>query len=550
MNPDQLLARLKALTSALSPAQLVTIVLTFVAVVGFVVGSAYWLNSSSYRVLYSDMDPEAASQLVAQLRSRDVPFRLDEGGRAILVPATRIDELRLDLAGEGLPASGRIGFEIFDRTAFGVTEFLEHVNYRRALEGEIARTISTLSEVSSARVHIAMAKESLFATRSEPAKASVVMKLRNQQPLSKSAVTGITNLVAAGVEGLRPEAVVLLDSFGNPLSRPSEDDEPLGNAQGERQRRLEADLSNRVVTLLEPVVGLNRVRVDISARLNPESAELTEERWDPDTVVRSRQVTTEVGTATLPTTGVSGARANSPPTPDDNGGAASTSGAAALDAVLDPPSRGTETTNYEVSKVVRHTIRPRGEIARLSVAVIVDDEHVVDRSDSGEVTRSTRPRDPEELQKLEGLVSAAVGFDPDRGDQLTVENIAFETPDFEEPVPPSTWQTVRTWSPQIIDAARIVAVIVLGLVAFFFVLRPMTSRLVVALPSANAVPALPDQLPRTVQDLEGDLEAELDSVTGTHRKMPILTKRLTEMTSKSPENAARLLRTWLADEER
>ncbi len=299
------------MTSALSTAQIVTIVLTFVSVVSFVVGSAYWLNSSSYRVLYADMDPEAASQLVAQLRSRDVPFRLDDGGRAIRVPSTRIDELRLELAGEGLPASGRIGFEIFDRTAFGVTEFLEHVNYRRALEGEIARTISTLSEVSSARVHIAMAQESLFATRSEPAKASVVLKRRNKQPLSQSAVIGITNLVAASVEGLRAEAVVLLDSFGNPLSRPPGDnDEPLGNAQGERQRRLEADLSNRVVTLLEPVVGLNRVRVDVSARLNPESAELTEERWDPDTVVRSRQVTTEVGTPTLPTSGVAGASAN------------------------------------------------------------------------------------------------------------------------------------------------------------------------------------------------------------------------------------------------
>ena len=536
------------MTSALSTAQIVTIVLTFVSVVSFVVGSAYWLNSSSYWVLYADMDPEAASQLVAQLRSRDVPFRLDDGGRAIRVPSTRIDELRLELAGEGLPASGRIGFEIFDRTAFGVTEFLEHVNYRRALEGEIARTISTLSEVSSARVHIAMAQESLFATRSEPAKASVVLKRRNKQPLSQSAVIGITNLVAASVEGLRAEAVVLLDSFGNPLSRPPGDnDEPLGNAQGERQRRLEADLSNRVVTLLEPVVGLNRVRGDVSARLNPESAELTEERWDPDTVVRSRQVTTEVGTPTLPTSGVAGASANIPSSGDDTSGVAADSTSPARQAALDPPSRGTETTNYEMSKVVRHSVRPRGEIARLSVAVIVDDEHLVEEDATGQTTRSTRPRDADELQKLEGLVAAAVGLDTGRGDLLTVENIAFEIPEFEEPEPPSAWQT---WSPQIIDGARILAVIVLGLVAFFFVLRPLMKRVVVALPTAGAVPVLPDQLPRTLQDLEGDLEAELDSVTGTNRKMPILTKRLTEMTSKSPENAARLLRTWLADEER
>ena len=531
----------------MSGAQLATLAFTFVAVVGLVGGSAYYLNRSSYRVLYSDMEPEAASELVAQLRSRDVPFRLDEGGRTVRVPAERLDELRLDLAGQGgLPASGRIGFEIFDRTAFGATEFLEHVNYRRALEGEIARTIATLSEVSSARVHIAMAKPSLFATRSEPAKASVVLKLRGRQPLSKPAIDGVRNLVAASVEGLKPDAIVLLDSFGNPLARPTDDDEPLGYAQMERQRRLESDLTKRVVMLLEPVVGIDRVRVDISVRLDPESQEETEERWDPDTVIRSRQVTTEVGTPTLPTTGVAGARANSPVAGDDAAGVAVQAVEAAARS-LDPPSRGTETTNYEVSKVVRHTLRPRGEISRLSVAVIVDDAHLTERGDNGTVTRSTQPRDPDELKKLEGLVAAAVGLDTSRGDHLTVENIAFDEPQFEEPEPPSTWQTYR---PQITDGARILAVVLLGLLAFFVVLRPLMKRLVLALPTAGAVQVLSEhQLPRTVEDLEGDLEAELDAASGTQRKMPILQKRLTEMTSKSPESAARLLRTWLAEEE-
>jgi len=546
VNPDQILARLKQVTSALSVAQLVTLGLTFVAVVGLVTGSAYWLNSSSYRILYADMDPETAAEIVAQLRTRDVPFRLDEGGRTVRVPSTQIDELRLDLAGQGLPASGRIGFEIFDRTAFGVTEFLEHVNYRRALEGEIARTISTLSEVSSARVHIALAKPSLFTTRAEPAKASVVLKLKGSRGLSQATVTGISNLIAASVEGLRPEAVVLLDSFGNPLAQPVEDDEPLGNAQLERQCRLEAALSARVVSLLEPVVGPNRVRVDVSARLIAATEEQTEEFYDTETVVRSR-VSTEVGAPRPPAGGISGARANSPPEPGDDGVAVQPASPPAQAAVVTPLSRGTETPNYEVSKVVRHTVRRRGEIDRLSVAVIVDDEQQVETAGSGEVTRSTTPRTPEQLEKIESLVAAAVGLDPARGDTLTVENIAFDVPEIEEPEPPSAWQV---YGPQVLDAARIAAVLLLGVLTFLFVVRPIVRRAVVALPSGQAqVERLPNQLPRTVQEVEGDLEAELDAIAGSRRKLRILTKRLTEMTTKSPDSAARLIRTWLAEEE-
>jgi flagellar M-ring protein FliF len=212
-----------------------------------------------------------------------------------------------------------------------------------------------------------------------------------------------------------------------------------------------------------------------------------------------------------------------------------------------PLSRGTETPNYEVSKVVRHTVRRRGEIDRLSVAVIVDDEQQVETAGSGEVTRSTTPRTPEQLEKIESLVAAAVGLDPARGDTLTVENIAFDVPEIEEPEPPSAWQV---YGPQVLDAARIAAVLLLGVLTFLFVVRPIVRRAVVALPSGQAqVERLPNQLPRTVQEVEGDLEAELDAIAGSRRKLRILTKRLTEMTTKSPDSAARLIRTWLAEEE-
>ncbi len=234
---EQLFSRLKALTSAFSAAQLATLAITFVLVVGVIAGSAWCLNKPTFALLFADMDPETAGQTVTRLKTQKIPYQLDEGGRGIRVPADRVDELRISLTSEGMPASGRVGFEIFDRTAFGATEFLEQVNYRRALEGEIARTIGTISEVGSARVHIAMGKDSLFG-ESRPAKASVVLKLRSQRSLQASTVSGISNLVAGSVEGLRPEAVVILDSFGRPLARPEgQQDDPLGAAQTELVRQ-------------------------------------------------------------------------------------------------------------------------------------------------------------------------------------------------------------------------------------------------------------------------------------------------------------------------
>src|SRR6478752_3189132 len=213
MNIEQFLARLKAGAEALSGKQLVSLSLAFLAVVGLTIGSAYWFNTPNYGVLFSDMDSESASSVIAKLKEQKVAYVIDDGGKTIRVPTTRVDELRLELAGQGMPGSGHIGFEIFDKTAFGVTDFLEHVNYRRALEGELARTIATIAEVSGARVHIALPRETFFGNQEQLTKASVVLKLRGSKPLAASTVTGITGLIAASVEGLRPESVVVIDNF-------------------------------------------------------------------------------------------------------------------------------------------------------------------------------------------------------------------------------------------------------------------------------------------------------------------------------------------------
>lgn len=547
MNFDSLLARLRTLGRTFTTAQLLSIGAAFVLVVAVVAGGAWWLNAPTYRVLFSDMDAESAAQVTSRLRDQKVPFKLTDGGRAILVPDGQVDQLRLDFAALGMPLSGRIGFEIFDRTQFGATEFLEQVNFRRALEGELARTIATLAEVSGARVHIAMAKTSLFGQREQPAKASVILKLRHNKPLAPQTVQGIASLVSAAVEGLRPEAVVIVDTFGRPLARPTDDEgEPLGSVQIERQQRFERELAARVVALLEPVVGEGRVRVNVAARLHHDAEDRVEEQWDPNTVVRSRALTQESGGTAL-AQGIAGARANLPgPVPPGSNEPAPPVLAQATAAPEGSAVRSSETTNYEVSKIVRHTTRPRGDIARLSVAVLVDDDHVVSKSAQGAPSRATRPRDAAEMQKISALVASAVGLDPSRGDQLTVENIAFDEPTVEEPEAPGV---LERYGEELNEILRIVAVLVLGGMAFLLLGRPLVRRVAVATPVEPA--ALPAELPKTIADLEGEIEAQLEAQALSKvpdRRLPVLSKRLSAITQREPEAAARLVRTWLLED--
>lgn len=554
MNIEQLLAQINKLKSNLSNAQLAGLAGVFVAVVGIVVGSAYWINRPNYTVLVADMDAETASSVVGRLKAENVSYQLGDGGRTVSVPVERVDELRLALASDGLPSSGRIGFEIFDRTAFGTTEFLEQVNYRRALEGELARTIATMSDVAQARVHIAMAKDSLFVDRSEPAKASVVLRLKGNRPVSQATVRGIAGLIASSVEGLRPESVMIVDHQGRPLTRPDESERGLGldATQIERQQQIERDLTTKVLAMLEPVVGEGRVRVNVAAHLRADIIEETEERFDPNTVIRSRQTSTETGATTMVMAGaggVAGARANQPP-------ALSTStagGSAPTPVPMQGAGRSTETTNYEVGKLVRHTVSPQGQLARLSVAVILDDERVVTPGEDGAVQVSTRPWEAAGIQRVHGLVAAAVGLDAERGDQLTVENISFGTP-------PEAFEQAPGFGTQVLDLVkehwvaglRLVTVLLIAALAFFGVLRPLISRVGgLANPPALPAPVAAGARLPTVSEMEGQIDAELDAMaTREDRRLPLLTQRVAKLANDEPEQVARIVRGWISEDGR
>jgi len=565
VNIDHLITHLKKLASTLSTGQVAGLVAVFIAVVGVVVGSAYWINTPQYTLLVADMDAETANSVVSRLRADNVPYELGDGGRSVSVPVERVDELRLAFTSNGLPSAGRIGFEIFDRTAFGTTEFLEQVNYRRALEGELARTISTMSDVASARVHIAMAKDSLFVDRSEPAKASVALRLKGNRPLSPSTVRGIAGLVSSSVEGLRPDSVMIVDDQGRPLTRPEDDETSAGlNAsQLERQQQIERDLSTKVLAMLEPVVGAGRVRVNVAAHLRADIVEETEERFDPNTVVRSRQTSSETGATTMATAGLSGAgnggiagaRANQPPALSTS--AANGPAPAPAPVPMQGAGRTTELTNYEVGKIVRHTVSPQGQLARLSVAVVLDDERVSTPGEAGAVQVSTRPWEPEGIQRVQSIVAAAVGLDSERGDLLTVENIAFEAvPAATEPVAPGIGtQAMDLVKDHWLSGVRLVAVVLVAAFAFFGVLRPLVNRVgglanAPALPAAAGAGAGTARLP-TVSEMEGQIDAELDAMVSPEgRRLPVLTQRVAKLATDEPEQVARIVRGWISEDGR
>jgi flagellar M-ring protein FliF len=576
VNPEHLFIHLKKLAGALSAKQILGLGTVFVLVVGVVITSAYWISQPDYTLLVADMDSETAAAVVGKLKTSKVQFQLSDGGRSVSVPAERADDLRMQFASGGLPSAGRMGFEIFDKPAFGTTEFLEHVNYRRALEGELARTIATLSEVASARVHITMAKDSLFVTQEEPAKASVMLRLKANRPLGAGTVKGIAGLVSSSVESLRPESVTILDTYGRFLSRPAEESTAVGSAaQFERQQQIERDLATKVIALLEPAVGAGRVRVNVAAVLNANLTEETEERFDPASVVRSKTTSTETAASALAAGGVAGARANQPPplaTPAVTANAAApaaaaagaaatpttpapatTSAAVAAPPGINPAGRSSEMTNYEVGRTTRHTVTGLGQVSRLSLAVIVDDQRVATKG-AGEAatpTTTTKPWDAAEIQRLSGLVSAAVGLDKARGDQITIENMSFEVP-VAEPEPPAPgvgaqfMDGAKQYWP---SALRGLGVLLLALFALFGILRPLGKRAaaVAAAPALPAPAVAAARLP-TISEMEGQIDD--DSGHGGQRRLPVLTKRVAKLASEEPEQLARIVRGWMSEDQR
>ncbi len=482
--------------------------MVFAITLAAALGIAIWLGvratNKPYAVLFTDLSAEDASAVVTKLKELKVEHRVVEGGR-VEVPEERVHELRLEIAGAGLPKGGGVGFESFDKMRLGATEFEQKVLYRRALEGELVRTISSVAAIESARVHLVMPERSVFATRREPGSASVVVKLRPGRELGGQEIASIVHLVASAVPNLSSDHVTLATTEGALLRRPKSSSEEgdqsgLGDDQLAEVRAMEAGLEDRARTMLERVVGVGHVDVKVSADMDFSRVETTQDRFQPQKpILRSEELSVEkVGTVDNETlAGVPGAESNLP-----NGSAPEESAEAGAAAAAAGPNaagvvRHQHTRNFEVDRITEKRISKSGVLKRLTVAVVVDGVPLVDENGASSMV----PRDEEEITRLGALVRSAVGATDARNDVVTVDSIPFianpnelaaagESPANAPVAPLTTLEQVKRFAPY--GVAALLAVTLLGAFAISRRRRNKQKALeaVELLPAAEKVPEL------------------------------------------------------------
>ncbi len=416
---------MKRLFDSLTWKQILSIVVVAGGVIGGLVSLSRWNQERDFRPLYSSLSPEDAAAVLTKVKEGGTEFRISDNGTSVLVPSAKVAELRLQLAAAGIPKSGRIGFELFDKTNFGASDFAEQVNYHRALEGELERSVMSLSAVEQARVHITLAKESVFLESRQPAKASVLVKLRPGSQLTAQNVAAICQLTASAVDGLAPEAVSVVDMRGNLLNRArraSSADEPgPSSAEIDYRQQIEHDLLTKINSALEPLLGADRFRATAAVECDFSSAEQSEENFDPSkSVMLTSQKTEDISGGPV-AAGVPGAASSLPrptsrPVTGSNG-----------------VTRRSENITYQSSHTVRHVRVPEGAIKHMSVALLVDSD-VRWEGTGDKAKRVVQPPTPEKLKSIHDLVAGVIGFSAERGDQLVVESLPFESTLNPEPV--------------------------------------------------------------------------------------------------------------------
>jgi flagellar M-ring protein FliF len=512
-----------------------------------VVGSQ-WISDGQYVPLFASLSPEDASAIVTQLQASRTPYRVGGNGDQILVPADKAAEIRLRMAVQGLPLGGGVGFEVFDKSPFGVSDFTQRLNYQRALQGELARTIGQLRHVARARVHLVLPQPSVFADRSQPASAAVFVKLVPGGQLGREEIRGIVHLVASSVEGLRPDRVTVVDTAGRVLSVGGDGDtEALSPRRLEIKAALEEGLERRLQNLLDAALGPGQAVARVVAQLNFDRIERTEERVDPTAVVRQRVRTVERsnGRSTMPAVPAGVPDPTSPP-PGSS-------------VTQNEGSRESENVTFELSRTVARTLTTPGELRRLSVAVVLRTPLGPRQDSDTQPARRAEPRAPEEIEKIRKVVMSAVGFSESRGDEVTVVEMPFDTTALdperdlsEERRAPAA--PARPWrSPVTVALAAVVA---LGLLATLWLLLRARSRR-----RARSQAMLSLELEGAMAGRDGSLDAaRKGDATGPLRPPPPLVsdelqqisrereairQKAFALVSGDPDAAAQLLRAWL-----
>jgi flagellar M-ring protein FliF len=550
--------QIKRLLESLTWKQTLSLVLAAAAVIGGLTAFARWNRERDFRPLYSSLAPEDAAAVLAKVRENGTEFRLSDNGSMVLVPSGRVAELRLLMASAGLPKSGRIGFELFDKTTFGMSDFTEQVNYHRALEGELERSVMSLAEVEQARVHITFPKESLFLDSRQPAKASVLVRLRPGAQLSAQNVAAICQLAASAVDGLLPEAVSVVDMRGNLLNRARKaaapDDPEPSEAALEYKQKVERDLLAKINATLEPLLGADKFRATASVDCDFSSADESEETYDPAKSVMVNSQKTEDLSGGAVAAGIPGTPSTLP-----RPAARPATGGNAV-------TRRSENISYQSSRTVRHVREPQGTVKRMSVSLLVDSE--VRYEGSGvQAKRVVEAPSADKLKAIHDLVAGVIGLSPERGDQLVVETLPFEStlnpeqlpPAKPPPPPPPTWRDQFLNNRVFAIGVGVGAALLLGLLCIVLrVMRrkgaPRPAELPGELPSGSAAP---DQLQAQIENRLAEQAAqrqkqETDALNALQlppvtKKAAVLTKHITEQAKKDSAGMAHILRAWMAE---
>ncbi|MFP5211148.1 MAG: flagellar basal-body MS-ring/collar protein FliF [Acidobacteriota bacterium] len=489
-------------------------------------GGLLWATlRTDWRTLYIDMDPDDARQTEQILAQAQIPFETTPDGAGIRIPAAQLDKARLVTAAKGGVKSGRLGFELFDKPNWVGSEFDEQVNYQRALEGELEHTVSSLSDVESARVHLVLPHDSLFRDQERPAKASVVIKLRHRS-LADGEADAIRNLVASAVDGLTPDRVVLVDADGHL---------PLGPKTPQAMRlSAEQALEDKLISTLEPVTGPGNVRASVTLDYDDAATDVTQETYDPNQTVTLSMQRTEQTTGGQPVAaGVPGTASNAP----------NTRALPVYPKQTTPPeSAKTESGTYAASKTVRHTAENPGRVRRMTAAIVVNDR-LTQPASKGKAA-VWQPRSAEELRNLTALAQAAVGYDAARGDMLTVEDLAFEQNRIQQPVPPlQRMMTTAESSPLLIKYLTLLA----GLLAVLaFGVRPALRQATSAPAIAKAAKTGSRELPAGAAVTQPALSSPAPAEANPDRlKSQEIFEQVTSHLKREPAQSSRLLQSWI-----
>lgn len=500
----------------------ISLLVVLLGTVGVILFAVKATQKFDFVALYRGLDPEDMSTVIEYLKQQKVPYRVDPLSSSVMVPAEKVYQLRMDLASKGIPSGGKVGFEIFDKTKLGMGEFVQKVNYRRALEGELARSIMKLDAVRDCRVHIVLPKDSPFVGERIEARASVILDMKMGRRLTPEEVEAIRHLVASAVEGLDPDDVSVVDTKGRLLSgRPKGSVLGATSDQIALQREWEKSLEEKIVSLLEPVVGPGKVIARVSSEWDWKQVRQRQELFQSQPVVRSRQITEET-TAGTPPFGIPGVASNIRAQ-----GAAARRASATAGKLTVGSTRRTEIVNYEVGRSLLEVTEPMGKLKRLSVAVLVDGKYQT--VGEGEAKRvEFVPLGQEELSRIEQIVRDAVGLDPARGDRLTVVSLPFRVEE-EEVAPPEKPFPIE----RVLWAMKYLVPLIVALLVIFVIIRPLMRSVLEA----------------RVEVVQRALPPEREAEEEMEVKAPPVAEATLRLAKEDIDYTVGMVRKWLKEEE-